>query len=62
MTADASGAPTEVPAPRFSEERYGELVRAMVANHAPRLFAVVEDFGERVDGRVAGWPSRITSR
>jgi hypothetical protein len=27
----------------------------MVADEAPRLFAVVQEYGERVDGRIAAW-------
>jgi hypothetical protein len=27
----------------------------MVAAHAPRIFAVVQEWGERVDARIAAW-------
>jgi hypothetical protein len=27
----------------------------MVADEAPRLFAVVQEYGERVDARIAAW-------
>jgi hypothetical protein len=27
----------------------------MVAEEAPRVFAVLEEYGERVDGRIAAW-------
>jgi hypothetical protein len=27
----------------------------MVADEAPRLFAVVQEYGDRVDGRIAAW-------
>ncbi|GAA3844076.1 hypothetical protein GCM10022243_08110 [Saccharothrix violaceirubra] len=35
--------------------RFGEVVRGMVVDFAPRLFAVVQEYGDRVDGRVAAW-------
>lgn len=27
----------------------------MVADEAPQLFAVIQEYGERVDGRIAAW-------
>jgi len=30
-------------------------LRAMVVDNAPRLFAVVQEYGERVDGRIVAW-------
>ena len=27
----------------------------MVAAHAPQVFAIVQEYGERVDGRIAAW-------
>lgn len=27
----------------------------MVADEAPRLFAVIQEYGERADGRIAAW-------
>lgn len=37
------------------EDEFAELVKAMVVEEAPRLFAVVQERGERVDGRIAAW-------
>ena len=36
-------------------DTFTALVECMVADQAPRLFAVVEEYGERVDGRIAAW-------
>jgi hypothetical protein len=37
------------------EDEFAELVQEMVTDEAPRLFAVVQELGDRVDGRVAAW-------
>lgn len=37
------------------EEEFAELIDEMVSDEAPRLFAVVAEVGERVDGEIAGW-------
>lgn len=37
------------------ENEFAELVKDMVDEEAPRLFAVVQERGERVDGRIAAW-------
>lgn len=34
---------------------YEDDVRGMVEEHAPRRFAVFQDLGEQVDGRIAAW-------
>jgi hypothetical protein len=41
--------------PLCGEEEFTELVREMVTNAAPQLFAVVQEVGERFDGRIAAW-------
>ncbi|GAB3460350.1 hypothetical protein [Actinophytocola sediminis] len=41
--------------PAMCEEEFTELVKEMVDEEAPRLFAVVQELGERVDGRIAAW-------
>lgn len=41
--------------PLGGPEEYAELLAEMVAETAPRMFAVVEEYGERVDARVVGW-------
>lgn len=42
-------------APLCSEEEFAEILENLVADEAPRLFAVVQEYGERVDGRIAAW-------
>lgn len=42
-------------APLCDEQRFAELLAGMVADNAPRLFAVVREYGVRVDGTIAGW-------
>ncbi len=39
----------------MSEDEFAAELAAMVADEAPRLFAVVQEYGERVDGRIAAW-------
>jgi len=41
--------------PLGSEEEFTNLLAEMVADQAPRVFAVVQEFGERIDGRIAAW-------
>ena len=42
-------------APLCGEAEFNELVDELVADEAPRLFAVMQVYGERVDGRIAAW-------
>ncbi|GAA3841069.1 hypothetical protein GCM10022243_04300 [Saccharothrix violaceirubra] len=39
----------------FSRDGFAEVVDGMVTDFAPRLFAVVQVRGDRLDGRVAAW-------
>lgn len=59
-------APTDVEAadvePPVSEEEFAEEVRELVASSAPRVFALVEEYGERVDGRIIAWGMASTMR
>jgi hypothetical protein len=41
--------------PLCDEEEFSQILEGLVADSAPRLFAVVQEYGERVDGRIAGW-------
>lgn len=43
------------PGPLCDETEFADLIQEMVADEAPRLFAIVQEYGERVDARVAGW-------
>ncbi len=42
-------------APLCDEPRFVEILEGMVADAAPRVFAVVQEYGERVDARIAAW-------
>ena len=59
---DAPDAGISTLAPLCGEEEFAELVAEMVAEGAPRLFAVVQEFGERVDGRIAAWGVALEDR
>ncbi|MER5389751.1 hypothetical protein [Saccharopolyspora sp. NPDC002686] len=37
------------------EARFGAILEGIVADEAPRLFAVVQEYGDRGDGRIAAW-------
>jgi hypothetical protein len=41
--------------PLCDEPRFAAFLAEMVVGEAPRLFAVVQVYGERVDVRTAGW-------
>lgn len=43
------------PFPLCGEQEFSVLVHEMVTDEAPRLFAVVQEYGERADGRIAAW-------
>lgn len=56
VTSDHSdGLPMAVEESLCSEEEFAQEVRELVAQEAPQLFALVEEYGERVDGRIVGW-------
>jgi hypothetical protein len=41
--------------PLWTEEEFDETIREMVAESAPRVFAVVQVCGKREDGWIAAW-------
>lgn len=41
--------------PTCGRAQFDDIVRGMVADDAPRLFAVVQEYGERIDVRIAAW-------
>lgn len=41
--------------PLCDETEFAELIDEMVTEEAPRLFAIVQEYGERVDAHVAVW-------
>jgi hypothetical protein len=48
--------------PPWSPEEFDELVDGLVVDAAPRLFAVVQVYGELVDVRVAAWGMAFADR
>lgn len=46
--------PTDL-TPLCGEQEFAALLENMVADAAPRLFAVVQEYGERVDAQIAAW-------
>jgi hypothetical protein len=50
FVADPSGKP-----PMCSAEEFVVVTEDLVADEAPRLFAVLQEYGERVDVRIAAW-------
>ncbi|MGH3829314.1 MAG: hypothetical protein ACRDRS_02510 [Pseudonocardiaceae bacterium] len=41
--------------PLSDEPGFAAILESMVADEAPRLFAIVQEYGERVDRRIAAW-------
>lgn len=41
--------------PLCGEEEFAQEVHELVADEAPRVFALVEEYGERVDGWIVAW-------
>lgn len=41
--------------PLCGEEEFAEEVRGLVADEAPQVFALVEEYGERLHGWIAAW-------
>ncbi|MBV9142148.1 MAG: hypothetical protein JO115_14745 [Pseudonocardiales bacterium] len=38
-----------------SEEEFAQEIHELVDEEAPQVFALVEEYGERVDGWIVGW-------
>ena len=41
--------------PLGDAETFAAMLAEMVADQAPRVFAVVQEYGDRLDGRIAAW-------
>jgi hypothetical protein len=41
--------------PLCDEQQFAAFLDSMVADEAPRLFAVVQEYGQRADGWIAAW-------
>lgn len=56
--------PDELPTagPLCGEVEFTELIDQMVAENAPRVFAVVQELGDRVDGWIAAWGMAFEDR
>lgn len=46
---------TTADAPLCDEPQFAALAEKLVADFAPRLFALLEEEGEPVDGRIVAW-------
>lgn len=46
--------------PLCDEPEFTALIEGMVADEAPRVFAVVQEYGCRVDARIAAWGMAFT--
>jgi hypothetical protein len=46
--------PSDMP-PLCDEEEFAQLLAEMVADCVPKLFAVVEEYGDRVDAACVAW-------
>ncbi|HEY2580080.1 MAG TPA: hypothetical protein VGI74_27520 [Streptosporangiaceae bacterium] len=52
---DGSAPDADDLAPVCDEQEFTAIVHSMVTDEAPRLFAVVQEYGERADGWIAAW-------
>lgn len=48
--------------PLCGEAEFSELIDQMVAENAPRVFAVVQELGDRIDGWIAAWGMEFEDR
>jgi hypothetical protein len=48
--------------PVGDEAQFGAMLECMVADYAPRIFAVVQEYGTRVDGKIAAWGMAFEDR
>lgn len=48
--------------PLCDEEEFAAILEGMVADEAPRLFAVIQEYGERADGWIAAWGMKFDDR
>ncbi len=48
--------------PMCDEEMFASILDEMVADEAPRMFAIVQEYGERADARIAGWGMSFDDR
>jgi hypothetical protein len=48
--------------PLWDESQFAEILESMVADEAPRLFAIVQEYGNRFDGQIAAWGMAFADR
>lgn len=48
--------------PIGSREEFTAIVDSIVADNAPQVFAIVHEYGDRVDGRIVGWGMAFDDR
>ncbi|MFI6757898.1 hypothetical protein ACIBF5_01960 [Micromonospora sp. NPDC050417] len=48
-------APPQDDQPLGTPEEFHQLMTDLAADHAPRRFAIYEEYGDRVDGRIYAW-------
>ncbi|GAB3443320.1 hypothetical protein [Actinophytocola sediminis] len=53
--------PTDL-TPVCDEPQFATMLAEMVADDAPRLFAIVQEYGERVDATIAAWGLAFADR
>lgn len=53
--------PSSLP-PLCDEPEFTALIQEMVDEEAPKLFAIVQEYGDRVDAAVAGWGLSFADR
>ncbi|MDI2032295.1 hypothetical protein QFW96_26995 [Saccharopolyspora sp. TS4A08] len=56
MTSAIDGSPDESGlSPICSRARFTELIEGLVADFAPKVFAIVQEYGDRVDAEIIAW-------
>ncbi|MBW4719656.1 hypothetical protein [Saccharothrix obliqua] len=48
--------------PQWNREEFADVVRQLAEEAAPRLFALVEEYGDRAEARVAGYGMAFPDR
>jgi hypothetical protein len=48
--------------PLCDEAEFTQEIAELVADEAPRMFAVVQEYGERVDGQIVAWGMALEDR
>ncbi|MGH3686167.1 MAG: hypothetical protein ACRDQ9_10760 [Pseudonocardiaceae bacterium] len=48
--------------PLCDKAEFAQEIAELVADEAPRMFAVVQEYGERVDGQIVAWGMALEDR